>query len=92
MAELEARPEWCLDLTFIHELLQTGYEFDGSQEVMFGKKIAGTELGWCLGTGILEARWGWISSAGYSFSVCGCRDTVTEMEGLRVCGIYLIDL
>ncbi|KAJ7506863.1 nucleoside phosphatase family-domain-containing protein [Mycena galericulata] len=52
LPELEARPEWCLDLTFIHELLQTGYEFDGSQEVMFGKKIAGTELGWCLGTGI----------------------------------------
>ncbi|KAJ7506866.1 nucleoside phosphatase GDA1/CD39, partial [Mycena galericulata] len=52
MADLEGRPEWCLDLTFMHELLRTGYEFDGSREVMFGKKIAGTELGWCLGAGI----------------------------------------
>ncbi|KAJ7745234.1 nucleoside phosphatase family-domain-containing protein [Mycena maculata] len=52
MAELEGRPEWCLDLTFMHGLLRTGYEFDGEREVMFGKKIAGTELGWCLGAGI----------------------------------------
>ncbi|KAJ7456801.1 nucleoside phosphatase GDA1/CD39, partial [Mycena galericulata] len=52
MAELEGRPEWCLDLTFMHGLLRTGYEFDGSREVMFGKKIVGTELGWCLGAGI----------------------------------------
>ncbi|KAJ7094491.1 nucleoside phosphatase family-domain-containing protein [Mycena belliarum] len=52
MAELEGRPEWCLDLTFMHGLLRTGYEFDGAREVMFGKKIAGTELGWCLGAGI----------------------------------------
>ncbi|KAJ7704956.1 nucleoside phosphatase family-domain-containing protein [Mycena rosella] len=52
MEELEGRPEWCLDLTFMHGLLRTGYEFDGEREVMFGKKIAGTELGWCLGAGI----------------------------------------
>ncbi|KAJ7602407.1 nucleoside phosphatase GDA1/CD39 [Mycena polygramma] len=52
MAELEGRPEWCLDLTFMHSLLMTGYEFDDHREVMFGKKIAGTELGWCLGAGI----------------------------------------
>ncbi|KAK7022337.1 nucleoside phosphatase GDA1/CD39, partial [Favolaschia claudopus] len=52
MKELEDRPEWCLDLTFQHALLRTGYEFDGDREVMFGKKIAGTELGWCLGAGI----------------------------------------
>ncbi|KAJ7738331.1 nucleoside phosphatase family-domain-containing protein [Mycena metata] len=52
MDELEGRPEWCLDLTFMYGLLRTGYEFDGDREVMFGKKIAGTELGWCLGAGI----------------------------------------
>ncbi|KAJ7058842.1 nucleoside phosphatase family-domain-containing protein [Mycena amicta] len=51
MADLEERPEWCLDLTFMHRLLRTGYEFDGNRQVMFGKKIAGTELGWCLGAG-----------------------------------------
>ncbi|KAJ7158067.1 nucleoside phosphatase GDA1/CD39 [Mycena filopes] len=50
--DLEGRPEWCLDLTFMYGLLRTGYEFDADREVMFGKKIAGTELGWCLGAGI----------------------------------------
>ncbi|KAF7364646.1 hypothetical protein MVEN_00334000 [Mycena venus] len=50
--ELEGRPEWCLDLTFMHGLLQTGYEFEGDRGVTFGKKIEGTELGWCLGAGI----------------------------------------
>ncbi|KAJ7028418.1 nucleoside phosphatase family-domain-containing protein [Mycena alexandri] len=52
MEDLEGRPEWCLDLTFMYGLLRTGYEFDGDREVMFGKQIAGTELGWCLGAGI----------------------------------------
>ncbi|KAJ7854621.1 guanosine diphosphatase [Mycena leptocephala] len=53
MKELEGRPEWCLDLTFMHGLLRTGgYEFDGNRAVMFGKKIEDTELGWCLGAGI----------------------------------------
>lgn len=49
MKELEERPEWCLDLTFMHGLLRLGYEFDSEREVTIGKKIAGTELGWCLG-------------------------------------------
>ncbi|KAF7306283.1 hypothetical protein MIND_00419200 [Mycena indigotica] len=51
MADLEERPEWCLDLTFMHRLLRNGYEFDGHREVMYGKQIAGTELGWALGAG-----------------------------------------
>ncbi|KAJ7222967.1 nucleoside phosphatase family-domain-containing protein [Mycena rebaudengoi] len=50
--ELEGRPEWCLDLTFQHSLLRLGYEFEGKRDVVFGKKIKGTELGWCLGAGI----------------------------------------
>ncbi|KAI0736244.1 nucleoside phosphatase family-domain-containing protein [Fomitopsis betulina] len=49
MEELEGRPEWCLDLTFMHALLRLGYELDGAREVQVGKKIEGTELGWCLG-------------------------------------------
>ncbi|TFY69015.1 hypothetical protein EVJ58_g673 [Rhodofomes roseus] len=49
MEELEGRPEWCLDLTFMHALLRLGYELDGQREVQVGKKIEGTELGWCLG-------------------------------------------
>ncbi|ESK87621.1 nucleoside diphosphatase gda1 [Moniliophthora roreri MCA 2997] len=52
MGELEDRPEWCLDLTFMHALLRLGYEFDETREVTIGKKIAGTELGWCLGATI----------------------------------------
>ncbi|KXN83371.1 putative guanosine-diphosphatase [Leucoagaricus sp. SymC.cos] len=52
MDELEGRPEYCLDLTFMHALLRMGYEFEDNREVMIGKKIDGTELGWCLGATI----------------------------------------
>jgi len=52
MAELEGRPEWCLDLTFMHGLLRLGYEFEDKREVTIEKKIEGTELGWCLGATI----------------------------------------
>ncbi|KAF9222946.1 hypothetical protein BS17DRAFT_782856 [Gyrodon lividus] len=52
MEELEDRPEWCLDLTFMHALLRLGYEFADSRDVELGKKINGTELGWCLGATI----------------------------------------
>ncbi|KAI0786178.1 nucleoside phosphatase family-domain-containing protein [Abortiporus biennis] len=52
MKELEDRPEWCLDLTFMHALLRLGYEFSSNRAVELGKKIDGTELGWCLGATI----------------------------------------
>lgn len=52
LAELAARPEWCLDLTFMHALLQLGYEFPDGREVRIGKKVRETELGWCLGATI----------------------------------------
>ena len=52
MSELEDRPEWCLDLTFMHALLRLGYEFQDDREVKIGKRIGGTELGWCLGATI----------------------------------------
>ncbi|KAF8869205.1 nucleoside phosphatase family-domain-containing protein [Infundibulicybe gibba] len=52
MVELEARPEWCLDLTFIHGLLRFGYEFEDEREVAIGNRIEGTEPGWCLGAAI----------------------------------------
>ncbi|EIN12644.1 hypothetical protein PUNSTDRAFT_124404 [Punctularia strigosozonata HHB-11173 SS5] len=52
MDELEGRPEYCLDLTFMHALLRLGYEFDAERTVTIGKQIAGTELGWCLGATI----------------------------------------
>ncbi|KAG1860148.1 nucleoside phosphatase family-domain-containing protein [Suillus subalutaceus] len=52
MEELEGRPEWCLDLSFQHALLVLGYEFGDDREVQLGKRIEGTELGWCLGATI----------------------------------------
>ena len=52
MDELEGRPEYCLDLTFMHALLRLGYEFDDKRDVSIGKKIGATELGWCLGATI----------------------------------------
>ncbi|OJA10377.1 hypothetical protein AZE42_07797 [Rhizopogon vesiculosus] len=52
MDELEGRPEWCLDLSFQHALLVLGYEFGDDREVQLGKRIEGTELGWCLGATI----------------------------------------
>jgi guanosine-diphosphatase len=52
MFELEGRPEYCLDLTFMHALLRLGYEFADDKEIEIGKQIDGTELGWALGAGI----------------------------------------
>jgi len=52
MEELEGRPEFCLDLTFMHAILRLGYEFADDREVTLAKKIDGVELGWALGAGI----------------------------------------
>ncbi len=52
MAELEDRPEYCLDLTFMHALLRLGYEFGADRGVRVEKKVDGVELGWCLGATI----------------------------------------
>lgn len=52
MEELDGRPEWCLDLSFQHALLVLGYEFGDDRKVQLGKRIEGTELGWCLGATI----------------------------------------
>lgn len=52
MDELAGRPEWCLDMTFMHALLRLGYELEPTREVAIGKQVDGTELGWCLGATI----------------------------------------
>lgn len=52
MKELTGRPEYCLDLTFMHALLRLGYEFADEREVQIGKQLEGTELGWALGAAI----------------------------------------
>ncbi|KAF8059582.1 nucleoside phosphatase family-domain-containing protein [Lyophyllum atratum] len=49
MGELQGRPEWCLDLTYMWALLGRGYEFGEGREVGVAKRVGGTELGWCLG-------------------------------------------
>lgn len=46
--ELDGRPEYCLDLTFMHSLLTLGYELDESREIRTGKQIDDVELGWTL--------------------------------------------
>ena len=45
MEELEGRPVWCLDLTFMYTLLRLGYEFGDDRQAKLGKRIDGTELG-----------------------------------------------
>jgi guanosine-diphosphatase len=52
MAELEDRPEYCLDLTFMNALLRLGYELGPERELMVEKKLNGVELGWALGAGL----------------------------------------
>ncbi|KAI0051441.1 hypothetical protein FA95DRAFT_1485505 [Auriscalpium vulgare] len=52
LEELEDRPEYCLDLTFMHALLRLGYEFQDARDVEIGKQFEGTELGWALGAAI----------------------------------------
>lgn len=46
MAELEDRPEYCLDLSFMYSLLSLGYELAPERELVTGKKINDVELGW----------------------------------------------
>jgi guanosine-diphosphatase len=47
--ELEDRPVWYLDLTFVYTLLWLGYEFGEDGRAKIWKQIGGMELGWCLG-------------------------------------------
>ncbi|WPG99820.1 putative guanosine-diphosphatase [Acrodontium crateriforme] len=61
IAELNDRPESCLDLSFMMALLHTGYEMPIDREVKIAKKIKGNELGWCLGASLplLSQESGW---------------------------------
>jgi guanosine-diphosphatase len=49
LAELDDRPQHCMDLNFMMALLHSGYEMPIDREVKIAKKIKGNELGWCLG-------------------------------------------
>lgn len=61
LAELQGRPEHCLDLNYIMALLHTGYEMPIEREIKIAKKIDNNELGWCLGASLplLSERSGW---------------------------------
>lgn len=50
--ELEDKPEYCLDLTFMHALLGLGYELGPERQLVVEKKLNGVELGWALGAGL----------------------------------------
>lgn len=52
MAELQDRPEYCLDLTFMNALLGLGYELGPERQLLVEKKLRGVELGWALGAGL----------------------------------------
>lgn len=59
--ELTDEPQWCLDLSFQVALLRTGYDIPLHRELRTAKKIAGNELGWCLGASLplLDKKSGW---------------------------------
>jgi guanosine-diphosphatase len=46
---LRARPESCLDLSYMVTLLHYGYEMPIDREVRIAEKVKGNELGWSLG-------------------------------------------
>lgn len=39
MDELEGRPEYCLDLSFMYALLRLGYEFGEDRDIRIGKQV-----------------------------------------------------
>lgn len=49
---LEENPDYCLDLTYIYNLLRFGYDIPSDRLVRTAKKIHGAETGWCLGASI----------------------------------------
>lgn len=68
LAELNDRPETCLDLTYMHSLLSLGYDLrpdesiatattankasGGDVKLRIEKKLGGIELGWALGAAV----------------------------------------
>ncbi|KAI8968327.1 nucleoside phosphatase GDA1/CD39 [Mycotypha africana] len=49
---LKEKPDFCLDLTYLYNLLKYGYEIPADRLVRTAKKINGAETGWCLGASI----------------------------------------
>lgn len=49
---LKSKPSYCMDLTYIYNLLKFGYDIPSDRLVRTAKKIRGAETGWCLGASI----------------------------------------
>ncbi|KAL0079079.1 nucleoside phosphatase GDA1/CD39 [Phycomyces blakesleeanus] len=49
---IKSSPEYCVDLTYIDNLLRFGYDIPKDRLVRTAKKIRGAETGWCLGASI----------------------------------------
>lgn len=49
---LKDKPDYCMDLTYIYNLLKFGYDIPSDRLVRTAKKIRGAETGWCLGASI----------------------------------------
>ncbi|KAG0762936.1 hypothetical protein G6F61_003993 [Rhizopus arrhizus] len=45
-------PDYCLNLSYIYNLLRFGYDIPSDRLVRTAKKIRGAETGWCLGASI----------------------------------------
>ena len=63
VAELQQRPDYCLDLTYMHTLLRLGYELDDSRKITLAKKLGDFELGWALGAQLAVLQQGVLCKA-----------------------------
>ncbi|RKP13343.1 nucleoside phosphatase GDA1/CD39 [Piptocephalis cylindrospora] len=52
LKEYQGNPQYCLDATYILELLRDGYSISENRRIQTAKKIEGFETGWCLGAAI----------------------------------------
>lgn len=58
--ELEKRPDYCLDLTYMYVLFNLGYELGEARYVTLAKTIGNFELGWALGAQLAVLQQGTI--------------------------------
>lgn len=49
---LKKDPHFCQDLSFLGSLLHTGYDIPLQRELKTAQKLAGNEIGWCLGASL----------------------------------------
>lgn len=50
--ELQTKYHRCLDITYLHSLLNTGFDLEPERQLISAKKINDLETGWCLGASI----------------------------------------